>query len=131
MEFPRDCEASGYKPVLVVLDPTPNPKLDELQRAFLASGGESYIGNSAWNHLGAVAGPTMSRFLEIYVHQPLQDLVEQTPHDLPELRIKTEADKIILEIGAEYLMIQRSFTDNVISEQGALPEDVDEGGPIP
>src|SRR6266545_7731271 len=36
LEFPGDCRASGYTPVLVVLDPTPNQKLDELRRAFLA-----------------------------------------------------------------------------------------------
>ena len=31
LDFPTDCQASGYRPVLVVLDPTPNSKLAELQ----------------------------------------------------------------------------------------------------
>jgi hypothetical protein len=40
--------------VLVVLDPTANVKLDELNQVFIAAGGESYIGQAAWDHLGLI-----------------------------------------------------------------------------
>ena len=40
LEFPIDCRGSGYLPVLVVLDPTTNPKLTELTRAFKENDGE-------------------------------------------------------------------------------------------
>ena len=72
LEFPEDCLQSGYVPVLVVLDPTPSPKLDELRKVFLSKGGEVHVGGGAWAHLSELAGATMSRFLEKYVHQPLR-----------------------------------------------------------
>jgi hypothetical protein len=75
LEFPQDCQTSGYIPVLLVLDPTPNPKLHELSTTFQAAGGEVYIGQDAWNHLTTQAGATMSRFLELYVHEPIQTLL--------------------------------------------------------
>lgn len=62
LEFPTDCQASGFVPVLIVLDPTPNPKLTELSRVFASAGGEVYIGAEAWKHLDIEAGPTMARF---------------------------------------------------------------------
>ena len=131
LEFPKDCQASGYLPVLVVLDPTPNPKLEELYLAFIRAGGEAYIGNEAWQHLASEAGPTMARFLEIYIHSPLQSLVEAIPNQLPDLRLHVEAGKIILEIGAEYFVIHRSKVDKIIAEPEELPEDIDESGPTP
>jgi hypothetical protein len=51
MDFPLDCKVSGYTPVLVVLDPTPNPKLTELRAEFIAKGGEAHVGNEAWAYL--------------------------------------------------------------------------------
>ena len=64
LDFPADCRASGFTPVLVCLDSTPNPKLDSLIRAFLAHQGEVFIGDAAWQHLDSVAGKTMTSFLE-------------------------------------------------------------------
>ena len=68
LEFPEDCQASDYTPVLIVLDPTPNPKLDELVKAFLGSDGEVYVGNAAWNHLQEAApawGSVQFRCIEV------------------------------------------------------------------
>jgi hypothetical protein len=65
--------------VLIVPDPTVNPKLIELQDAFLSEGGEVYVGPDAWAHLEGLAGPTMARFLERYVHDPLQKLLAEVP----------------------------------------------------
>ena len=129
LEYPEDCQASGFTPVLVVLDPTANVKLDELNQAFIAAGGESYIGQAAWGHLASVAGPTMARFLEIYVHSPLQELLEEVPQELPDLTLRMSNDRIIMEIGEEYLTIERSKTEGVTTENDMLPEDVDEEGP--
>lgn len=47
LEFPVDCRQSGFVPVLVVLDPTTNPKLTELAKTFRDNGGEVYIGSQA------------------------------------------------------------------------------------
>jgi hypothetical protein len=129
LDFPKDCQASGFTPVLVVLDPTANVKLEELNQAFIAAGGESYIGRAAWDHLASVAGPTMARFLEIYVHSPLQELLKEALQELPDLTLHMSNDRIIMEIGEEYLTIQRNKTEEVTAENDKLPEDVDEEGP--
>lgn len=67
LAFPADCAASGFRPVLIVLDPTPNPRLQDLSRAFKTVGGLVYIGDDAWGHLEERAGATMAVFLENYV----------------------------------------------------------------
>ena len=86
LEFPADCRASGLTPVLVVLDGTANPKLAELQQAFLAAGGKVYVGAEAWTHLNELAGPTMSCFLEKYIHTPLDRLLREAPSTLAALQ---------------------------------------------
>jgi len=130
LEFPKDCQASGFIPVLVVLDPTTNVKLEELRRVFLAAGGETHIGQAAWDHLGAVAGLTMARFLEIYVHTPLQTLLKEAPQVLPDLTLRMRHDRIIMEVGLEYLTIQRDILNEISASEDTLPEDVDDEGPI-
>lgn len=130
MAFPKDCQASGFIPVLIVLDPTANVKLDELSKAFAAAGGESYIGQAAWDHLAAVAGPTMARFLEIYVHEPLQALLKEAPQLLPDLTLRMQHEHIIMEIGSEYLVIQRYPATEITASEDLLPEDVDDASPI-
>ncbi len=87
LDFPVDCVNSGYLPVLLVLDPTPNPKLDELRKVFLGNKGLVFIGDEAWQHLDAEAGPTMARFLETYVRKPISDLLRTVPEELPEMTL--------------------------------------------
>ena len=72
--FPEDCAASGFRPILVVLDPTPNQRLTDLANAFRAANGLVYIGDDAWAHLEGRAGPTMAVFLENYVRKPVADI---------------------------------------------------------
>ena len=71
----------------------------------------------------------MARFLEIYVHSPLQELLKEAPQELPDLTLRMSNDRIIMEIGEEYLTIQRNKTEEVTAENDKLPEDVDEEGP--
>jgi hypothetical protein len=84
LAFPRDCAASGFRPILVVLDPTPNHRLTDLTLAFRASNGLVYIGDDAWAHLEGRAGPVMAVFLENYIRQPVADIGErmQAPLDM-------------------------------------------------
>lgn len=76
LQFPEDCEAYGFIPVLVVLDPTENPKLTELQAAFAQHGGRSYVGTAAWDLLDREAGNRMATFLHKYVRSPMAQLDE-------------------------------------------------------
>jgi hypothetical protein len=130
LDFPIDCRGSGFKPVLVVLDPTENPKLAELVSAFKDQKGEVYVGEAAWQHLEKQAGPTMAAFLERYVRRILRDLIDVADNPLPQMTIREESSSIYIHIGGETLSIAR---ENVMPADQAeeLPEDVDEeaGGP--
>lgn len=123
LDFPEDCQASGYTPVLVVLDGTTNPKLAELEAAFLKHKGEVFIGRAAWSHLDQVAGPTMARFLETYVRAPIDRLIAEAPDSLPELVARMSGGSLTLTVNGETLNIARRPS----SELGAP----DAGDPLP
>lgn len=130
IEFPEDCRASGFTPVLIVLDRTPNPKLSELSNAFTQVGGEVYIGSAAWEHLEGIAGPNMAVFLEKYVRAPLRDLLDTAPSALPDILIRDNGRALSIGLGGETLIINRSPIPEYSMDE-SLPEDVDEeaGGP--
>ena len=108
LDFPVDCKVSGYKPVLIVLDPTTNPKLTELTNAFLRAGGEAYIGSEAWKHLEQASGTTMSLFLDKYVKAPLQDVLSSAPTELPDVTFKMSDSVFFVSIGEELVEFSRS-----------------------
>ncbi|MEM1166558.1 MAG: restriction endonuclease [Planctomycetota bacterium] len=125
LQFPKECRLSGYTPVLVVLDPTPNPKLDDLTKAFLAEKGEVYAGDEAWKHLDDMAGPTMSRFLENYVRGPIESLLAEANQTLPDLYMSLADHTITVSLGNEKLVIPRT-PDTSIYEADELPDDADD-----
>jgi hypothetical protein len=124
LQFPVDCIESGFTPVLVVLDPTPNPKLSELVKVFDEAGGHTFVGESAWQHLEAQAGPVMSVFLERYVRQPLASLISEAPDPLPPMTVRLlDGGDIEFKVGNDKLRIERA-EDLVDGEQEDLPDDV-------
>jgi hypothetical protein len=130
LEFPVDCRQSGFVPVLVVLDPTANPKLTELTRAFKDNGGEVYIGAKAWQHLESTAGPTMGRLLKSYVHAPIAELLEELPaaEQMPELILNMTDDLLTISIDGEVFSSKRSTPkpSEVSAIDDEMPEDADE-----
>ncbi len=124
MDFPIDCHKSGYVPVLVVLDSTPNQKLEELEARFLAYHGDVYKGAAAWQHLEALAGPTMSRFLETYVKEPLDQLTKHAPEQLPPFAASMDGGSISLSVGTESLVIPRGAGSEELEDVDEMPEDV-------
>ncbi|WP_296082108.1 ApaLI family restriction endonuclease [uncultured Agrobacterium sp.] len=92
IDFARDCQNSGYRPILLVLDPTPNARLTDLATAFKAAGGIAYIGNDAWDHLEAEAGATMAVFIERYVRRPIAD-IDNVSGELLDLSVSASSDK--------------------------------------
>jgi hypothetical protein len=129
LDFPIDCRASGFIPVLIVLDSTPNPKLAELTRAFQNQGGEVYIGLDAWQHLDQLAGPTMAQFLETYVRQPLDHILTEALSELPELRAKSEGENLSIFLADEEMRIARSV--DFSSDSGTadtVPDDLFDDG---
>jgi hypothetical protein len=128
LDFPVDCVNSGYLPVLLVLDPTPNPKLDELRRAFSANEGLVFVGDDAWRHLDDEAGPTMASFLESYVWRPINDLLRTVPEELPDMTLGMSDYRFTVRIGDELFAIERTpggFGDEVAE----MPPDVEEQTP--
>lgn len=86
LDFAEDCVASGLRPVLLVLDPTPSHRLDDLSAAFRSVGGEAHIGAAAWDYIEARSGPTMATFVEKYVRIPIASL-DQYMTELLDLRV--------------------------------------------
>jgi hypothetical protein len=74
LSFPYDCYKSGYEPILLVLDPTYNPKLNQIITTFEKNGGLCYIGDDAWNHLEHIANDTMNMFLNKYIKTPIENM---------------------------------------------------------
>lgn len=125
LDFPVDCRESGYTPVLVVLDGTPNPKLSELRRAFLAQEGEVYTGAEAWEHLDNLAGTTMSMFLEKYVRDPIDHIISEAPEALPEFRAVMEDGTIKIRVGDETLIISRRDAGESENDHDQSPDDIE------
>jgi hypothetical protein len=132
LQFPEDARTSGYTPVLIVLDPTSNDKLKELDGAFKEQKGEVYIGPAAWKHLAERAGTTMATFLELYVHSPLQALLDKAPEKLPDLLLHVTEGCIEITIGgSEKLSIKRSPKSELASGEDEVPNDIENHIPTP
>lgn len=125
LQFPSDAQAAELIPILVVLDPTPNPKLSELVRAFEASGGAAYIGDEAWRHLKEEAGPEMAVFLEKYIREPL-DNINRTLNEgdpLPMLSLCDRIHSIDLTVGQSTVTIERDDAGESTEPADLVPED--------
>lgn len=111
LSFAEDCQKSGVKPILIVLDPTENQKLSDLKKAYQNADGDVYIGDAAWEHLAAEAGATMSRFIEKYVRAPINAVseFEYTEAGLLDLTVHSVDDVISLTIGGHEMRINREF----------------------
>ncbi|MDD2921771.1 MAG: hypothetical protein PHQ36_05740 [Anaerolineales bacterium] len=105
LSFPVECQAAGYKPVLLVLDPTPSNKLKELSRKYLECGGKLLQGEQAWKHMEKQAGAVMSVFIKKYI-KPAIKLVD-------DLEIKSP-QKISLEWHESYIEIASATANYVI-----------------
>ena len=128
LDFPKDCRKSGFTPVLVVLDPTSNPKLDELVGAFKNYKGVTFVGAAAWAHLEAAAGGTMSVFLDKYVKQPITEILAAKDEQLPVLTLSMDAAEFSASVDGERFACRRE-PDNAIGEpeSSEIPNDVSEG----
>lgn len=126
LDFPSDCLASGYTPVLVVLDPTPNTKLSELCSAFERANGEVYVGLVAWKHLEEKAGATMAAFLNNYVHIPINSLLKEAPEILPDVTFKMANGRLMVLIKDEVLSVERQETVTLTTGTDPVLDDLGE-----
>ena len=128
LEFPIDCRDSGFTPVLVVFDPTQNPKLDELVRAFAAVKGITYVGDDAWRHLEEKAGQALSHFIENYVRTPIAHVLSATEPLPPPIAMWLAEDRLTFSVDGEEVSYARK-RNGIDSEDDELPDDAD--GEVP
>ena len=132
LQFAEDCANSGAIPVLVVLDPTPNPRLRDLQAQFAAKGGHAYIGNDAWAHLEEEAGGIMATFIERYVRIPISEISafeveidgdpERKQLRLLDLEARMIQGNVVLKIGNHERFVTR-VEDARLLDDGSAPND--------
>jgi len=76
LSFPKECQAAGYIPVLLVLDPTPSSRLTELSQEFTRCGGTFYLGDDAWHHMEEQAGEIVSVFVDRFIKPAIKNIEE-------------------------------------------------------
>ncbi|MBT9136991.1 MAG: hypothetical protein DDT34_02077 [Firmicutes bacterium] len=127
IQFAKDARNSNATPILLVLDPTMNHRLEDLQCAFEKQGGRAHVGNEAWTHLESEAGDVMARFIEKYVRRPIQEVgkyereVEDKPGkthiDLLDLRASYDAERITFQLGSFVREISRAEVQSLGEEE--------------
>jgi hypothetical protein len=123
LSFPVEAAASGYKPILLVLDPTSNPKLLELTDAFVKAKGEVFLGDEAWGHLESAAGQVMGTFLDKYVKDPIADILQASAGNLPDFTVRSRPGEIAFSIGDETLVIDRHESIALSTGNDEIPTD--------
>ena len=126
-QFAVDCKNSGAIPVLVILDPTPNPTMASLKAVFEANGGHAYIGDEAWAHLESEAGVVMAQFIKKYVRTPVADISrfeKQINSDsakkrleLLDLSVSANASEIKITLGRYKRTINRREDQLLVDDQ--------------
>jgi hypothetical protein len=125
LDFAEDCRSCGFRPVLLVLDPTPSHRLDDLAREYARVGGEAFIGDAAWIHLEQEAGPTMATFVEKYVRRPIAE-VDKWASNLLDLRIEGDRDDSAFIITLFDQAQQFQWRINRAVDQALSTEETDE-----
>lgn len=109
LSFPKECQAAGLTPILVVLDPTPSARLSELIAKFGSHGGRHYVGDDAWAHMDSKAGATMAVFLERYIRPPLTEMARHEETRPESIQLSWTGDEILIRGSAESIRIPRNI----------------------
>ncbi|MDY7020546.1 MAG: DNA cytosine methyltransferase, partial [Cyanobacteriota bacterium] len=107
LSFPVESQAAGYRPILLVLDPTPSERLTELSQKFMEHGGEFYQGEDAWNHMKEQAGTIVSVFINQYIKPAIQDIESIDTTELQSLSLTWDSNQVVISIGSDRYRINR------------------------
>ena len=107
LDFAKDCQSSGYVPVLLVLDPTPSTRLEDLSAEYAKYGGTAHIGSNAWSHIEEKAGAVMGRFVEQYIRVPLEN-VDKSSGTLQPLSIADNGNTLSVRLGSQEFIVARA-----------------------
>ena len=127
LSFPADCAASGFTPVLMVMDPTPNAKLTAITKAFKDADGQVYLGDEVWRHLADLSGVEIANFVKQYIKDPIEDIAVRERNLLDfglSYRTGSDGDTITVTLGAHTWMIPRPRRDAAVAPCG---EEADNG----
>jgi hypothetical protein len=126
LSFPAEARASNLTPVLIVLDPTPNPKLSEVKAAYIAAQGEAYIGDEAWEHLKSTAQPEMAVFIEKYIREPIEQIFSAYVESdaLPALQVSDRRTSVEFRVGEDSWTVPRRPVAAAAADDDPLPDDV-------
>ena len=93
--------------MLIVLDPTPSPRLTQLIAAFNACQGKHYVGADAWAHMDSKAGTTMAVFLERYIRPPLTEMAKYEEAKPEAIQLSWTKDEIHVQGTKANIRVQR------------------------
>ncbi len=136
LSFPAEAKAAGFIPVLIVLDPTKNTKMDTLARAFVDNGGEAHVGEAAWEHIRQRAGRTMAEFVTKYIREPVEAIVRDAVTSGRDEQLKigdlnmhwdVDGKTISIRVGEQAWVIERDLGESVAEEIEEAAE-ADESG---
>ena len=107
LSFPSECQAAGISPVLLVLDPTPSNRLNELSRKFLDCGGEFYQGENAWRYMEDKSGEVVSVFIEKYIRPVISEIEDIQLTTLEQVTLTWEDQEILISGSGSTYQIKR------------------------
>jgi hypothetical protein len=108
LSFPIESAAAGFTPILLVLDPTPSNRLEELERAFLSANGKCFSRQEAWGHMEEAAGDVISQFIDKYIKPPLEAVENGFPARPCPVTLAWEGSQVRITIAENEYVIPRS-----------------------
>ena len=108
LSFSRECQIAGFRPILIVLDPTPSPRLDDLKTAFEQASGSSYIGDEAWGHIHEKSGEILSLFVQKYIRPPIESLENTHQNNPPDLCLQWRNHSVLIKSLSRVYVIERN-----------------------
>jgi len=112
LSFPKEAQHAGFKPILIVFDPTPSTLLCKLKEMYINHGGECAVGEAAWALLSEKAGAEMGKYILKYI-KPAISKMEDASTQLPSgISLNVTQNQLIIrnEAGDTYT-IPRSAVD--------------------
>ncbi|MEN9374373.1 MAG: hypothetical protein RIR79_1925 [Pseudomonadota bacterium] len=107
LSFPSECQVAGISPVLLVLDPTPSNRLEELSKKFLDCGGEFYQGAEAWRYMEEKSGEVVSVFIEKYIRPVISEIEDIQLTTLEQITLTWEEQEIVISGSGSTYEIKR------------------------
>ena len=108
MTFPYEAQMAGLKPILVVFDGNESELLKKLKTKYEECGGNSYIGDDAWQMLQDRAGQEMGIFINKYIYPPISSMDICLNGHPREVKLSNQDSRIIISGETSEYIIDRN-----------------------